>query len=198
MLPLFLNNGCSHNKHKTIKMILFENPINKQQRFFNAYADDIILSCKDIGLFPSVKAAQMACETGYGDSIRTAANNCFGIKAGKSWLGRVVSNTTRETINGKSILYKGTGLTYNSYSDAIRVGVNYVTLFRVYNSISESIIDHSQLLKRDRFKPVMDAKTPEEQTAQLELCGYATAHNYNETLNWIIKKFQLKKLDEKI
>ena len=176
-------------------MILFENPKTKQEKFFNLYANPIKESCKDIGLFPSVKAAQMACETGYGDSIRTAANNCFGVKAGRSWTGKVVSNTTSETINGKKLIYKGTGLIYNSYSEAINKGVNYVTLFRVYNSISESIIDHSALIKRDRFKPVREAKTPEEQTQLLETCGYATAQNYNETLNWIIKKYNLKRLD---
>jgi len=176
-------------------MILFENAKTKQEKFFNSYADDIIKSCKDIGILPSVKAAQMACETGYGDSIKTAANNCFGVKGGKSWGGRVISNTTRETINGKSILYMGTGKIYNSYSDAVSRGVKPVTLFRVYNSIAESIIDHSKLLMRDRFKPVREAKTSEEQTRLLESCGYATAQNYNETLDWIIRKYNLKRLD---
>jgi len=177
-------------------MILFDNPKTYQEIFFNTYSDDIKKSCVGMGLFPSVKIAQMACEAGYGKTIKKAANNCFGVKAGKSWLGKVISNSTKETINGKKLFYKGTGKIYNSYSEAIKLGVNYITLFRVYNSTLESIIDHSTLLKRDRFKPVREAKTPEEQTQLLESCGYATAHNYNETLDWIINKYDLKRLDK--
>jgi len=176
-------------------MELFKNPKTDQENFFNEYSDAIISSVKGTGIFPSVKAAQMACETGYGKSIKTAANNCFGVKAGKSWPGKVISNTTKETIKGVSYTYKGSGKIYDSFSSAISSGEKPVTLFRVYNSIEESIIDHSKLLMRDRFKPVLDAKTAEEQTQLLETCGYATAINYNETLNWIIKKYNLKRMD---
>lgn len=152
------------------------------QDFFKKYADDIIKAVKDTGLFPSVKAAQMALETGYGKS--KVGNNMFGIKAtGKHspyWKGRQVTASTTEVINGKA----GT----------------YNLPFREYNSISDSIADHTHfLIVNPRYKAagVFTAKTPEDQARALQLAGYATDPDYSKKLIQIINRYNLKSLDEK-
>jgi flagellar protein FlgJ len=46
---------------------------------------------------PAIAAAQAALESAYGKSyLARAANNLFGIKAGRKWLGRKISLPTRE------------------------------------------------------------------------------------------------------
>jgi len=165
--------------------------------FFKTYGPAVVESTNDTNIFPSVKLAQMALETGYGKSIRVAANNAFGIKAGRSWTGKVVSNSTREEFNGASTYFLGSNIIYPSRQAAINAGEHYQTLFRVYPSISDSIKDHSRILLKPNFAPAMAAKTPEDQAALLEKCGYATASNYNETLEWIINKYELKSWDQK-
>lgn len=164
--------------------------------FIDTYSKYVIESVKGTGLFPSVKIAQMALETGWGKSIKTAANNCFGIKAGKSWSGTVISNSTWEYINGKNVRFVGTNQVYSSYNDAITSGAPYQTLFRVYNSIIDSIKDHTKLLLKPRFAPVLMAKSPELQAMQLKICGYATAANYDKVLIQIINKYDLRKFDK--
>lgn len=181
---------------------IFDNPKTKRQRFINQMAKDIILSTIGTKLFPSVDMAQMICETGDGDTIMVAANNAYGVKATKSWNGKVVSNTTSEYIKdntGKKVkqIYKGTGLTYNSYSEAIKQGANYVTLFRVYNDVIDSIKDHNGLIiNSDRYNDAENALTPEIQAEELEQHGYSTSDQYGETLASIIHASGLKKLDE--
>lgn len=162
--------------------------------FKNRYGTACQKACENTGIFPSVKLAQMALETGWGKSIK--ANNAFGIKADLSWSGKVISFSTHEVINGRRRAYTGTGLIYQNRAAALADGVDKQTLFRYYNSIEDSIRDHSSfLLKNKRYSEALRAKTPAEQTRLIELAGYATAHNYNETLDSIIKKYKFTDLD---
>ncbi|HPX58991.1 MAG TPA: glucosaminidase domain-containing protein [Bacteroidales bacterium] len=166
--------------------------------FFSKYGLAFINGVQGTGLYPSVKAAQAALETGYGKSMKIAGNNMFGIKADTSWRGPVVSNTTREVVNGVSQNFTGTGKIYVNRGEAIADGANIQTLFRAYPSISDSIKDHTDfLLKNKRYENVLKAKTPEEQCNLLQSAGYATATNYAVTLIYIINQYELKKLDEK-
>lgn len=175
-------------------------PTNKtmtsQQQFIEKYRADVITACKGTGIFPSVKMAQLILETGWGKSIKHAGNNLFGIKAGKSWPGKVISNTTHEIIDGKKVIYQGTNQIYDNRAAAISAGANYVTLFRAYYSPADSINDHSAfLLTLDRYKPVINAATYDEQCRQLKACGYATATDYPGILISIIKKYELFAMD---
>lgn len=170
--------------------------MTKQQLFIEKYKADVVSACIGTGIFPSVKMAQLILETGWGKSIKTAGNNLFGIKAGKSWTGNVVSNTTHEIIKGQKIVYQGTNKVYASRAEAIADGASYVTLFRAYFNTIESIRDHSNfLLTNKRYEPVINATTFEEQCKQLKICGYATATDYPNVLISIINKYELHKLD---
>ena len=150
--------------------------------FFKQFGNAIINACEQTPIFPSVKAAQMALETGYGKS--KIGNNMFGIKAdgphSPYWSGKAMSADTTEVINGKSGSYK--------------------LAFRAYNSIADSIRDHTYfLLQNSRYRKagVFTAKTPEDQARALQAAGYATDAGYAQKLIQIIERYRLKSLDEK-
>ena len=168
------------------------------QQFFDKYGFAFIVATEGTGLFPSVKAAQAALETGYGRTINIAGNNRVGIKADPTLTGRVISNSTSEVIGGVRKSFTGTGKTYINRTAAIADGANSQTLFRAYMSITESIVDHTKFLRKNaRYRNVLSAQTPEAQSTALQTAGYATANNYSATLISIINTYALKKLDEK-
>lgn len=168
----------------------------KQEQFIQKMARPCQESCAGTPLFPSVKLAQLALETGWGKTIEDTANACFGIKATSRWLGKVISFTTKETINGVSKTFTGTGQIYDNYTSAIQAGANRTTLFRAYDSIEQSISDHSRLLLNSpTYEKVRQATTPEAQCTALKQCGYATAQDYDTVLIQIIHGYQLNKFD---
>lgn len=172
--------------------------MTEQQLFISTHANSVIDATKGTSLFPSVKMAQFALESGWGKSIRKAGNNAFGIKAGSSWTGKVISNTTREVLNGVNKVFQGTGELYNSTAEALASGVEKQTLFRYYNTLADSIRDHSRLLLTSSiYAPVRAAKTPQDQARALQSCKYATDPKYAATLISIIKQFNLESLDKK-
>ena len=166
--------------------------------FFAQYAPAVVNSCYYNTLFPSVVLAQAALETGYGKTVRKAANNMFGIKPGSGWSGKVISLNTQEVIGGVRKTFAGTGKTYPSYSAAMADGADPQTVFRAYDSISDSITDHSRLIvESERYKAVREGKTPDEQCEALQACGYATGTNYANSLKIIIQANNLTKYDTK-
>ena len=74
--------------------------MSKEQTFIDQYSEPIVLSTSGTPLFPSVKMAQAALETGWGKSTIGAANNLYGIKATGSltpyWKGDKVGASTLE------------------------------------------------------------------------------------------------------
>lgn len=150
------------------------------EQFFQRYQWDFIAATNGTKLFPSVKAAQAALETGYGSHI--PANNMFGIKAQGAktpyWDGSGTMATTREVINGQSV----------TINDA----------FRRYPTMADSIRDHSYfLMTNQRYAPVFAATTPEDQARALQSAGYATDPGYASALISIINKYDLRSLDKK-
>ena len=169
----------------------------KTDNFLKQYADDIVSATAGTGLFPSVVIAQAALETGWGDSVKRAANNMFGIK-GTNWKGKVISLNTTEYIGDVKKAVAGTGKTYGSYDQAVADGANRYTIFRVYGSVRESINDHNKLItSSSRYKPVMEATTPEGQARALQACGYSTSANYAQSLINIINQYNLTEYDKK-
>lgn len=151
-------------------------------QFKAKYGNSFVVACKNTSLFPSVKLAQAALETGWGGSTIGQANNLFGIKASGShtpfWKGDYVLANTMEDY--------GSG----------QVPMNLK--FRKYRTLTDSILDHSYLLNTlPRYAPVRNARTPEEQCMQLQSCGYATAQNYASSLISIINNNNLKEFDKK-
>ena len=152
------------------------------QDFINTYSAPIIDACKGTTLFPSVKLAQAALETGWGASVIGEAKNMFGIKGRGAhtpfWNGDVVNKNTQEFTNGA----------YQTVTEP----------FRKYNSLADSIRDHTYFLQQNkRYIPVFEAKTPEDQAIALFDCGYATDPPYASKLMSIINSHNLISLDQK-
>ncbi|SFD02468.1 mannosyl-glycoprotein endo-beta-N-acetylglucosaminidase/flagellar protein FlgJ [Flexibacter flexilis DSM 6793] len=150
------------------------------KEFVQKFGKAAAKACAGTKLFTSVCLAQMALETGWGkDGIATKYNNWFGIKADASWKGKKVLLLTVEEVNG------------------VRKSVKQ--WFRVYDTADESIKDRVKfLLDNPRYKQfgVFAAKTPAQQAQALEKAGYATASNYNEVIESIIKSNNLTALDD--
>lgn len=146
--------------------------------FIQKYGKAVIRATRGTGLFPSVKMAQMAIESGWGRSM--PGNNAFGIKAaGKEtpfWKGDYTSQGTREEVNGQLI-----GIT---------------SKFRSYPSVQDSIMDHSAFLAQyGRYKPVFLATTAGDQAVAMGRSGYATDSGYGQKLLNMISKYDLQRLD---
>lgn len=150
--------------------------------FIAKYQAAVIEACSGSAIFPSVKMAQAAVETGWGKSIPN--NNMFGIKAAGAhtpyWNGESKISNTREVING--------------------ISGQYNLAFRSYASLADSIRDHTYFLQvnaRYTAAGVFTAKTPQDQCKALQKAGYATDPNYANTLIGIIKTNNLESLDQK-
>lgn len=170
---------------------------SKTDQFLKTYADTITAATLGTGVLPSVVIAQAALETVWGDSIKRAANNMFGIK-GTNWNGKVISLNTTEYIGGVKKSIAGTGKTYDSYDLALADGANRYTIFRAYSSVKASIEDHNKLItSASRYKPVLAETTPEGQARALQACGYSTSGNYAQSLINIINQYNLTEYDKK-
>ncbi len=150
--------------------------------FIAKYENAVIEACQGSKIFPSVKMAQAAVETGWGKSIPN--NNMFGIKAAgvhtPFWNGESKISSTREVINGMSGQYN--------------------LAFRSYASLADSIRDHTYFLQsnaRYANNGVFSATTPQAQADALQRAGYATDPNYASTLKQLIKTYNLERLDQK-
>ena len=150
--------------------------------FFQQYGNAIVKACLNTPIFPSVKAAQMALETGYGKS--KVGNNMFGIKAAGAytpyWKGDKTNAKTTEVIQGQA--------------------GSYNLDFRAYKSTADSIADHNIfLLENPRYRKagVFSAKTPQDQARALQAAGYATDPGYAEKLIGLINRYNLESLDKK-
>ncbi|HEY8528986.1 MAG TPA: glucosaminidase domain-containing protein [Paenibacillaceae bacterium] len=130
-------------------------------------------------LFPSVSIAQMLLETG---GRLNSWNNLVGYKVGDGvrtpyWDGKAASKRTWEVYEGR---------------------VETPTAdFRAYASIEHCLKDQALLFfrLRQRYKRVIEAKTPKEQAEMLQLCGYATDPNYGSKIWAIIRRDNLEKYD---
>lgn len=118
-------------------------------------------------IYPSVVVAMSILETGWGKYA--IGNNYFGIK-GK---GHVV--TTHEWTGKKFIKIKASFQRYDSLADGIRA--------------------HSRLLNSWMYN-IGEAKNYKQAIEFIKNGNYATDPNYAKKLNYIIKKYDLTKLDE--
>lgn len=129
---------------------------------------------KKSGVPAEVTFAQMCTESGYGQKtcidINTGIDgkNYFGIK-GEGPAGSVTIKTTEE------------------------VGGNRVSVtddFRAYNSMEESIEDHSNLLI-SKYQQYVTTGTVEDWCEALKKGGYATASNYKEEILRVCKTWKI-------
>ena len=151
-------------------------------QFIAQFENAVIEATAGTGIFPSVKMAQAALETGWGKSLSGNNNNMFGIKAAgihtPYWTGGYVIANTSEVIGG--------------------ITGKYNLAFRKYASVSDSIRDHSYFLTQNsRYEKVFTAATPEAQAQALQAAGYATDPGYAGKLISVINQYGLKRLDLK-
>lgn len=130
-------------------------------------------------LFSSVVIAQAICETGWGQSsIMMKANAIFGIKATKSWKGKVYNAKTQECYDGKT------------YTDI-------TACFRAYDSLAESVSDYFDLItKSSRYRKACVAESPRECIQAIKDGGYATSPTYVQTIMSIINSNNLTEYDK--
>jgi flagellum-specific peptidoglycan hydrolase FlgJ len=144
--------------------------------FIDEYAADAIQSQKQTGVPASFTLAQAMIESGRGQSKLTRqALNFFGIK-GEGPAGHVVLSTREENAQGQSY-----------YIDAA---------FAKFNTAAECFVLHGQIFLKPRYAPAMAVKTDARAFAkQVQACGYATAHDYADTLIKVIDKYDLTRFD---
>lgn len=127
------------------------------------------------GLPAQLILSQAALESGWGkreikhDNGQTS-HNLFGIKAGKSWSGKVVNVMTTEFENGKA----------QKLSQP----------FRAYDSYTDSFLDYAKLVSNSpRYESVLRASTPQEAAQRIQEAGYATDPSYAQKLISIMSYF---------
>lgn len=152
----------------------------KKQEFIENVASLVIAENEYRGnpLFSSVVIAQACLETGYGkSSLMIKANAIFGIKATKTWKGKVYNSKTKECYDG---------VTYVTINDC----------FRAYDSFWDSISDYFDLIcKTSRYRKALVADTPKECIEAIKEGGYATDPKYVDSIMKIIESNNLTKYD---
>lgn len=130
-------------------------------------------------ILPSICIAQSALETGWGTSnLMIKANAFFGIKAGKSWRGKVYSSKTSECYDG----------------------VNFTTikaLFRAYDSLEDSVTDYFDLIcNNKRYAGAVGKTDARECITAIKEGGYATDPDYIAKIMDIVNKYDLTRYDD--
>lgn len=133
---------------------------------------------RDKWVLPSICIAQSALETGWGKSkLMVKANAYFGIKAGKSWKGKVYSSKTQECYDG----------------------VNYTTItdtFRAYDSVEQSVSDYFDLITGlSRYAGAVNNCDALSTITAIKNGGYATAPTYIQNVMSIVKQYNLEQYD---
>ena len=142
--------------------------------FFERYAAAAMEEQRRYGIPASVTLAQMAVESGYGESsLAKQDNNYFGIKASLDWIK-----------SGKPWSYH--------HDD------HYNDKFCTFGSALESLEYHSKVLMADRYKACRQY-APTDHLHWIEGIkkgGYATDPRYVATIEGVIKKYGLEKYDQ--
>lgn len=134
----------------------------------NKVGDEVGMS----DIIKQVCLAQACLETGYGSSsLMVKAHALFGIKATKSWKGKVYSSKTREV--------------YNSILQTVSA------VFRAYDTVSDSVRDYFKLISGKRYSKALTAKTVEDAIKIIASSGYATDPSYSDKVIKIYKDYIL-------
>ncbi|PJN88914.1 glycoside hydrolase family 73 protein [Bacillus sp. mrc49] len=152
-----------------------------QMNFISSLKEGAIENYKEYGILPSITIAQAILESGWGKSdLSVKYNNIFGIKS-YNWNGESANIRTNEFLN-----------------EEIQAD------FRVYDTISDSLKDHSVFLTENpRYEKhgLFSSKTYIEQATALQEAGYSTKENeagkkiYSELLIELIRQYQLQVMD---
>lgn len=147
--------------------------------YIDRYKDIAISEMDRTGIPASIKLGQAIMESQHGNSdLAQNSNNHFGIKCKKEWTGKKY---------------------YHKDDDYDRRGRLIKSCFRVYGSVMESYIDHSEfLLTRPRYSLLFANSRYDYKSWALGLkeAGYATAKHYANTLIKTIENNNLTYYDK--
>lgn len=128
----------------------------------------------------SITLAQGMLESGYGTSeLAQNANNHFGIKCHKGWVGETYTHRSSENANGSTIARE--------------------SCFRSYGTVEASYADHSDFLaSRSNYSQLFLANTTDYKfwAEGLLKGGYATDPTYAKKLMTTIENYSLNKYDK--
>ena len=144
--------------------------------FFERYAAAAIEEQKRYGIPASVTLAQMAVESGYGESsLAKQDNNYFGIKASKSWLNA--------------------GKPWSYHHDD-----HYNDKFCTFASPLESLEYHSKVLMANRYKACFQYNSDDHYhwISGIKAGGYATDPHYVAKIEKVIKDYGLERFMDKV
>ena len=146
--------------------------------YINKYKDIAIGEMERTGIPASIKLGQGIMESVHGNSkLARNSNNHFGIKCKKEW-------------TGKKYFHKD--------DDRNKRGKLIKSCFRVYPSVYDSYVDHSDFLtSRDRYAGLFAFSSTDyvNWANGLKSAGYATASHYATKLIEIIEKNNLQQYD---
>lgn len=137
--------------------------------FISMYAPIAMNQQRKYGIPASVTLAQMAYESGWGQSpLARNGNNFFGIKASRTWIKE--------------------GKPYSLHDDDKKSEA-----FCNYNSALESVEHHSSLLLSDRYKRCRKYSETDYHNWLLSIkaAGYATSSKYVQSCERIIRNYRL-------
>jgi LysM repeat protein len=144
------------------------------------YKDIAIMEMERTGIPASIKLGQGIMESVHGNStLARNSNNHFGIKCKSEWTGKKY---------------------YHKDDDLNNVGELIESCFRVYPTVFDSYIDHSNfLMSRDRYAILFTYSNTDyvSWANGLKSAGYATAPYYATKLIEIIETNQLQQYDSK-
>lgn len=104
---------------------------------------------------------QAALETGWGSSgLMVKAHALFGIKATKTWKGKIFVSSTKEVLKG--------------VEETTRAS------FRAYDTIADSIRDYFKLMSSKRYAKALKVTSVKEALEIIAGAGYATDPKYLE------------------
>jgi|GEM_PF-6274359 len=136
--------------------------VSPQIQFIAALYNPAREASRRAGLSLNLTLAQAAQETGWGKKVLAGTNNIFNIKATKDWSGSVKEFLVPEYLEGKMI--------------------NVPAEFRVYPSVSESIMDRADfLLSNRRYSGLFEENVKGnfvKEAYVLQKAGYATDPQY--------------------
>ena len=153
----------------------------KVSKYLDRFSEIAVSEMHRTGIPASIKLAQGLLESQWGESdLATLANNHFGIKCSKTWMGEMYFKEDDDfDVDGKLVS----------------------SCFRVFSSAEESYIAHSEFLmdpkKQFRYGNLFTLGSIDYKgwAYGLKEAGYATDPSYPEKLINIIEKYNLSKWD---
>lgn len=153
----------------------------EQKNFIKTVGALASADMKKSGVLASLTTAQAILEAGWGtNGLATVGKALFGIKATKSWKGKVYCKDTKECYDGVNLVEVKN------------------TAFRAYDTWEESVTDHSAFLKANkRYKEVIGETDYKKACYAIKAAKYATDPEYAKKLIELIETYELYNYDTK-